>query len=550
MACKRSGVRSPLAPFFYYMQNILLSLKTFSKTKIFFLVLLTVIIFCLYGKSINYDFINLDEDTLIEKNITSLSNIKNVPCFFLTSCYFSKTSFYYRPILTLSFSLETSLFGVNKRIYHCTNIILFILSLYLIYIFLLKVNINKSILTFVILLFAVHPIFITLPVWVPGRNDTLLIIFVLLSFIEFINYTQSKKTVNLILFLLFFILSIFTKESAIFLLLLYPLLLYCFKFNFPRKQTFYIISILLIIAFIYLCLRSYSVASVNITNYFDNISKYSYNIIFGFYNYILFLFFPKNIPTLLYNETINYKNILFISIPFIVLIIFYLKNKNCRRVLLFSIIWFLLFICPTFMQREYVFLTHRLFIASVGLIIILSLFIEKATIKFPFIKKPLICIFIILFCLFFYKSFSFQETYKNKETFWFMAYSNSPKYHLVSYNLANIYLQNGNYELYKKFMFQAYNLSTGDVHIFNIMPILLKEGQIDKVKEICFNILKDKDAKLFHKIGANTTLGNIYLEENNLPEAYKYLKNALQLDIMNINLKNKVKLLETKLNGN
>ena len=131
-----------------------------------------------------------------------------------------------------------------------------------------------------------------------------------------------------------------------------------------------------------------------------------------------------------------------------------------------------------------------------------------------------------------------------------MAYSNSPKYHLVSYNLANIYLQNGNYELYKKFMFQAYNLSTGDVHIFNIMPILLKDGQIDKVKEICFNILQDKDAKLFHKIGANTTLGNIYLEENNLPEAYKYLKNALQLDIMNIDLKNKVKLLETKLNGN
>ena len=118
------------------MQNILIALKNFYKTKLFFLAILFVVIFILFGKSINFDFINLDEDTLIEKNIAHLSSIKNIPKLFLTSCYFTKTSFYYRPLLSTSFCLETSLFGFNKKIYHFTNIIMFILSLYLMYIFL------------------------------------------------------------------------------------------------------------------------------------------------------------------------------------------------------------------------------------------------------------------------------------------------------------------------------------------------------------------------------------------------------------------------------
>ena len=39
---------------------------------------------------------------------------------------------------------ETLLFGFNPKVYHSTNIILFILSIWLMYVFLLKLNFNKN----------------------------------------------------------------------------------------------------------------------------------------------------------------------------------------------------------------------------------------------------------------------------------------------------------------------------------------------------------------------------------------------------------------------
>lgn len=530
-------------------KNLLTSLKTFCKTKLFFLTLLFVIVFVLYGKSINFDFINLDEDTLIEKNIAHLSNIKNVPKLFLTSCYFTKTSFYYRPLLSASFCLETSLFGFNKKVYHFTNIILFILSLYLMYVFLLKLNINNNISKYIILLFAIHPVFTTLPVWVPARNDTLLIIFILLSFIGLANYIQSDKKIHLICFVLFFVLALFTKESAIFLFILYPLFLYCFKYKFVKKYTYIYISLLILII-VYLLLRSYSVASINITSYFDNSLKYLSNLAFGLCNYIFFFFVPYKLPVMLLNETIQYKTLIAFCLFTLISIGFYYKNVKHRKILLFSAIWFLVFIIPTFFQKEYVFLNHRLFISSVGLLIFLSIFVEELILKFHILKKVMFILFIILFGFLFYLSATFQNIFSNRQPFWQQAYMDAPNYHFVPYNLAVIYYQEGNYKKYKEFIFKAYKSKNGNIHFFNVVPILMKEGQTDKVKQICFNILQDEKSKLFFKIGANIVLGQICLQENNLKQAYTYFKIALDMDNMNINLKNNVELLKKYIERN
>lgn len=530
-------------------KNVLTSLKTFCKTKQFFLTVLFVVVFVLYGKSVNFDFINLDEDTLIEKNIAHLSNIKNVPKLFLTSCYFTKTSFYYRPLLSVSFCLETSLFGFNKKVYHFTNIILFILSLYLMYVFLLKLNINNNISKFIILLFAVHPVFTTLPVWVPARNDTLLIIFILLSFIGFANYLQSDKKIHLICFVLFFVLALFTKESAIFLFILYPLFLYCFKYKFVKKYI-YIYIFLLIPIIVYFILRNCSVASINITSYFADTLKYLSNLVFGLCNYIFFFFVPYKLPAMLLNETIQYKTLTVFCLVTLICVGFYYKNVKHRKILLFSAVWFLIFIIPTFFQKEYVFLNHRLFISSVGLLMFLSIFVEELMLKFHILKKVMFILFVILFGCLFYLSFNFQNTFSNRQPFWQQAYTDAPNYHFVPYNLAVIYYQQGNYEKYKEFIFKAYKSKNGKIHFFNVAPILMKEGQTDKVKQICFDILQDEKSKLFFKTGANIVLGQICLQENNLKQAYKYFKTALELDNMNLVLKNRVEWLKSQITEN
>lgn len=522
-------------------------MKAFIKTNIFYFIILVVVVFVLYGKSINYEFVSLDEDSLIVSKVSYLSSLKNIPNFFLTSCYFTNTSHYYRPILTLSFSLETSLFGVNKKIYHLTNIILFILALYLMYVFLIRIDLNKQFIKFILLLFAVHPIFSTLPIWIPARNDTLITIFVLLSFIELIKYIEFKKNIDFIFFILTFTLSVFTKESAIFLFILYPLFLYCFDYKISKQEVIKFSCFLLFIIVVYLYLRSISVASIGIRDYFFNALMYLKNICFGVTSYIYFFVYPKDVPILLFDENIKFLNIFIVITVLFGILEIYIRNVRYRKIIIFSLVWFVLFLFPTFLQKEYAFLTHRLLLASISIAIILLIIIDLLIKKYLILKKYGYALFIITFMFFSFVSFKFENMFSTKEIYWKQAYMDAPKYHITCYGLAQIYLSQGYYERYKELIFKAYNLSKGDAHIFNIINIMLYEGKIDEVKQICFNILNDQEAKKFHIIGANKILGNICFNENDFQKAYEYFKVAYDLNRFDLEVKNKLIELENKI---
>ena len=99
-------------------------------------------------------------------------------------------------------------------------------------------------------------------------------------------------------------------------------------------------------------------------------------------------------------------------------------------------------------------------------------------------------------------------------------------------------------------MLKAYSSKNGRVHIFNVMPILMENGHIDIVKKLCSALLQTEETTMFYKIGANIIMGQICLRENDLEQAYKYLKSASELDNNNIQLKNKVKELETQIKIN
>ena len=71
-------------------------LKSFLNTNVFFLIFLTISVFAIYGKSVSFEFIDLDDDILILNNIDYISNIKNIPNFFTTSCYYSYNYHYFK----------------------------------------------------------------------------------------------------------------------------------------------------------------------------------------------------------------------------------------------------------------------------------------------------------------------------------------------------------------------------------------------------------------------------------------------------------------------
>jgi len=499
-------------------------MKKILSTNLFFLIILFIVIFLVYGKSINFKLTNLDDNLLTIKNIDFISNYKNIPNFFLTDCYFGKETQYYRPILNISFSIESILFKYNLKVYHTTNILLFIFSLYFIFLFVSKLNFNNTILKFLILSFAVHPALSSVPVWIPSRNDTLLTIFFMISLINFINYLKTNRNFYLFIHLLFFTISLFTKETTILLLFIYPLLIYCFDLKFSKKQVISNVVYIIFLLFIYFTFRHYAINNINILTHFNNIPYYLQNIFIGLMFYIEKIIYPTYIPIMLYDLHPNIQIYILSLIVILSLIHFYYKKIIKIKIIIFSLTFSFLAILPTFLQEDYAFFTHRLTTCLTGIIILLAVIIEKMILENPKIKNYLIIIFTFLFILFSFCSFIQINKYKNSLTFWSNAYKDANNYYIACSSLANEHLCIGNYKIAKELYYQSKKLKNTYQSDLDICTVLIAEGNITEAKDRLLKLLQLKE-----NFTTLRYLSEIYYVEGDINKSLEYAKNAYKL---------------------
>lgn len=499
-------------------------IKKILGTNLAFLIILTVVVFAIYGKSINYEFVKHDEDRLITANIKFISNIRNIPKLFLTSCYYSDIGLYYRPILNLSFSIESILFRYNPKVYHLSNIILFILSIYLMYVFLSRLKQNSVILKFICLLIAVHPMFSSTVVWVPARNDTLLIIFMCLSFINLINYLNYNKITNLLLFLLFFTLSLLTKETAFILIPMYVFFIYIFKLKITKKQIVKIIIGLLPIIIGYFYLRDIAISNngINIFNW----DKYLSNILVGTMTYIYKFLIPDYIPVMMYTFKIN-PTILIVNVLFLLFLIFNFHKRFIQIPnIIFGFIWLIFWLLPTFFLSDYVLLFHRFLIPIIGIALIFCEFTNNIILKYPISKKYFIIIFIILFSTYSYASYTQADKYKNSTIYWITAYSDAPTYHIACNCLGKEYLRSGNFEKAKEFFLMADKYSPG-IYLFDIAILLIYEQKFDNAEKLLLKSAKLVPGTRYLAYGA---LSELYIKKNDIKKALQYAEMGYNLN--------------------
>ena len=471
-------------------------MKNFIRANIFFFFILFVICFAVYGKAMNFGITRLDDDKLTVNNINYISDYKNIPKFFKTDCYHASGHLYYRPILSLSFSLESMFFGYNTKVYHTTNILLFILSLFLIFVFLSKFNFNKNILKFLIVLCAVHPILASVPAWLPARNDSLLTIFLISSFIFFIKYLSSKKYSHLFLYLFFYALSVFTKETALIMIIIFPFLTILPFTNSPFRLKHKLCNSLCLAAIIlfYFFMRyNSSVYKLDISFYFTNFGTFIKNIIFGTMAYIRYILFPNYMPILIHNFRPDAITIILSLSFFAALIFIYYKKIFSQKIILFSAVFFFISILPTFLEQEYIILFHRLVIVVPAILIILSLIIENFLSHYPTTKKYLILIFILLFTIYTYASFNQTDKYKNGLFFWTEAAKINPTYHVVYQGLGNEYMFLKEYHIAEILFRSAIKEKNSYDYNLNLATALIVQNKIDDAIEILLKLDKRKE---------------------------------------------------------
>jgi len=180
-----------------------------------------------YVRTLNYDFVNYDDYDLVYQNAGYLSDISNVFTSFTTHAFTThrKVSFYYRPILLISYVADYQLWELNPLGYHLTNILLHSLSAILILLLLLSILHDPLAALLASLLFCLHPVQVESVAWISGRNDILLGLFIVLMVYFYVLHHEKREKGGMFLSLsaLCYGLALFTKESAAFYVLLLPL---------------------------------------------------------------------------------------------------------------------------------------------------------------------------------------------------------------------------------------------------------------------------------------------------------------------------------------
>jgi len=182
-----------------------------------FLVALTLIIF---GNTLFNQFTYDDIRVIVTNRF--IASMRNFPRIF-TKTYFRETpERSYRPVVTATYFLDHAIWRKQPVGYHLTNVLIHVMTVYLLFYFLMHFIRSREACFFAALLFAVHPIVCEAVNSVSNREDLLAGFFVIASFLTI--FQKWRLPVRLFFSFLFTSLALFSKESALPLILILPLL--------------------------------------------------------------------------------------------------------------------------------------------------------------------------------------------------------------------------------------------------------------------------------------------------------------------------------------
>jgi lipoprotein NlpI len=418
-----------------------------------------LIAFCvpvlLYLQTLSFGLTYFDDDQLIQKNIPYLSNFSNAPHAFLTDAFTDRSSYFYRPMQTVSYMLDIHISGKNKTwMYHLTNILLlgFIASLLFLLLRRLKIPLKLALLS--TLVYCAHPLFVSSVAWIPARGDLQLMFFSLLSFILLIDFLQNKKTAFLIGHWITFTVALFCKETAVFL----PLLFIVYYIFFSAKKRFetkyiFIVALYAISGISWFWLRTKAIG--DFTNSNEMLGVLGRNNEVGLTPIIRNL---RTIPESLTNLFLPYdiapvpgftffKTLLGLVIITFLGVLFFKNKTSPKKEKIFFLLWFVLLLLPTMLYKSDVidYLHHRFFLPQVGILLFVLAVLPETWYKKEDVKKPwiMVVILLVLSTVTVVKA----RSYTDQMTFYNAVISQNPDCAFAYNNRGNFYNAQGLYDI-------------------------------------------------------------------------------------------------------
>lgn len=164
---------------------------------------IVVVVFISYANSLGNDFVFDDKDLVtgaIKKDrFTSVENL-------ITA---------YRPVRTITYAIDYFIWGERPLGFHITNILIHAGAAILVFLLIRRLTADIAVSLLAALIFAVHPLQTDSVAYISGRRDVLFGFFYLAAFLTYLDYRISRARSQLILFIFFWVLSLFSKEMAV-----------------------------------------------------------------------------------------------------------------------------------------------------------------------------------------------------------------------------------------------------------------------------------------------------------------------------------------------
>jgi hypothetical protein len=162
-----------------------------------------------------FDFTYLDDNNLIYDRQSFLANPSSLYQIFGQSFSGRPSDSYYRPVVNLTYAINALFGGTRPFGYHLVNTLLHLANCILFLVLLRRCCIDDRASLLATLFFTVHPVNVASVAWVPGRNDLLLGCFTFFASLLLLRDARHPSHTVKTVHLLFFLLALFTKETAL-----------------------------------------------------------------------------------------------------------------------------------------------------------------------------------------------------------------------------------------------------------------------------------------------------------------------------------------------
>jgi Flp pilus assembly protein TadD len=225
--------------------------------------MLSIAAFLLFAPTIGHGFV-LDDLAVIENNKFVQEGFGGIPDLFSTfywKGFWDANAGLYRPLSMVMFAIEWAISPNNPALHHSINVLLYTLTIGLLFKILLKLLPGYSVwVSFAVtLIFMVHPSHTEVVANIKSRDEILCFLFFLLTFRSLLN-VRSGKPMDLVKSALLFLACLLSKEAGIMYLPIFVLYFWMMK----KEAAFSVVKKLvplIIVAGVWLILHQFVIYS-------------------------------------------------------------------------------------------------------------------------------------------------------------------------------------------------------------------------------------------------------------------------------------------------